>query len=133
MHEPEVGVEQVKVVNQALAPIRADAGTAVAVGQPERQDWLDRGQNADEPTGDALTLCDLASEFLLAHGASEVAIRAAGTLGDGLGVALQPISHLERDLLELHELEAQAAHPVLHARRMADGQVPLEDHPVEAG
>jgi hypothetical protein len=131
--EAEHGVDQVEVVNQALAPCRLQVRTICAHGQAKRLHRLDGTEDTDQPASNTVLAGDLSRELLLAHESGEIPVRATCVLGYQLRVGLQAAGDVERQLLEFLEPDAHRVHPGLQALGVADRQMAFEDHPVETG
>jgi hypothetical protein len=133
MHEPELTIDEVEVQTQALAAGRDQPGPALAGGDIEAVARFDGGQHANQPFGDLIALGDGLGQGFLARGAAQVNVRAARLFGRGPGVPLDGLGMLGDKAAKILDSPTLARYECLHGIRPAQGQVALEENPVEAG
>ena len=140
--QPEVGLQEVEVEVQTLAPAAADL-QALGLGVADHVEGaarLDRRQHADQALGDGVALDDLLGDVplgmaqALGHGVGGVQVGATRLGGQGLGVSLERLAHpldVAGVALQQHPLGAQE--PTEGALGEQPREMSLEDHPVEGG
>jgi hypothetical protein len=140
VHEPELVVDDIQVVVQALPFPAEQLETAclVTLANLEAPARLDRADQTDDPLGDPVGLGDRFRQLVFVLGAvagldvierdhrsTGVGHQLAGIVGDPLRRRLR----VGREILECHTLgPREAAGPVLLVQ---GAEMTLEDHPVE--
>jgi hypothetical protein len=132
MHETELRIQEVEVVNKAFTPVRAQSRSVLAVDDTEGLDGLDRPEHADEATAYSIAFGDLPRQIVLADPPVEVLVGSTRAFGRELGMALEPTRRVQSQLLEILELDPSQAQEVLQTSRIADRQMAFEDHAIEA-
>ena len=140
VHEPELGIDQVEVVMEALAFPAGQLETTgvVTLADLEAEAGLDRADQTDDPLGDPVGFGDRLGQVVLVlsavaglhviegdHRSPRLGHQPAGVGGDPLRRRLR----VGGEVLERHTLGPQkAARPILLVER---GEMAFEDHPVE--
>ena len=140
MHEPELVVDQIQVVVQALAfpAEQLQLAALVALADLEAEARLHRADQTDDPLGDPVALGDRLGQLVFVLGAVAglhmiegdhrsplIGHQLPGVVGDPLGRGLR----VGGEVLQRHALGPQEAAGAVLLVQAAE--MTLEDHPVE--
>jgi hypothetical protein len=119
VEEPENGIDQVVVDEEALAPRRHDPRLALSVRDPEATAGFDGGDHADEPFVDVVAIRDLTRALVLLDLGVVVLVGSTALHRESTCVLPYPLGLREDEGLQILEQPMLAREQLLHAARVS--------------
>ena len=133
MHETELGIDEIEIQAQALAPGRDETGSFRCGDQLEALAGFHRCQDTDEPFGDAIGISNGSGFFLFSDLPVEVDVGSPALLGHCPSVLLEPFRVCAHERFELLEEQTLVRHETVHGLRPTDRQIALEKNSIKTG
>ena len=133
MHEAQLRIDEVKIQAQAFTPGRDEPGSLRCGDQMEALAGFHRGQDTDEPFGDAIAISDGSGFLLFSDLPVEVDVRSPALLGYCPSVLLKPFRLCAHERFEFLEEQTLLRHETVHGLRPADRQIPFKKNSIKTG